>query len=496
VSRVRAWARSHGLPLAGCAALATALGWVIGAAPLAGLAGGPRLAAALLAAGCAAAAAIGLRALMAAARRSGGATRVASILLALGIVVAILMPGLSLLGGGRQSKLLAAGVGLGDLPDALRWAFLTSLIGLCALFAGESLVRAARRRSAGDGAPPPGVSRHDALATYLVLAAIAAAVVLLLPQGSREQALAERGTIEGQGLVALLRWSGPLAIALAILRRHFGRRSLVAVNVVLAALIVAQGVRSPLLLIGLAALARVLQALVERKVRLRLALPAVALGVYLGAALLVGLSTWRGEIIRDHPASLSGHLVEALASPVPKLQEVGGLDSLDGLLLTRRVEPAVVGASWTDPAKALTGFIPHQLWDGKPEWLSVAVTSHYLGWAAGGIFLSGFGYAGLVFGGWTGVAVLFLLLGAGAEAIYGRVRADSVAAVLLTYFLVRFFFNGDAFDAFHALGLYGLFRVAAAAGRIGSRAAAPASDPAAPAAPGLPASSPTSGWAQ
>jgi len=272
--------------------------------------------------------------------------------------------------------------------------------------------------------------------------------------------------------VALLRWSGPLAIALAILRRHFGRRSLVVVSVVLTGLAAGQGVRSPLVLIGLAVLARVLQAVGERRTRLRVAVPAMALGCYLAAALLVGLSTWRGDIIRDRPASLPSHLATALASPVPKLQQEGGLDSLDGLLLTRRAEPEAVGASWTDPAKALTGFIPHQVWEGKPDWLSVAVTSHYLGWAAGGIFLSGVGYAGLIFGGWPGVALAFLVLGAAAEALSGRMRADSLASVLLTYFLVRFLFNGDAFDAFHVIGLYALFRVAAAVAAVGSRSLA------------------------
>ena len=140
-------------------------------------------------------------------------------------------------------------------------------------------------------------------------------------------------------------------------------------------------------------------------------------------------------------------------NPFGQLWEIGGLDTLDGLSLATKVNPDAVGASWSDPAKAVLGFIPHQLWPDKPEWLGSTVTQYYTAFEAGGIFLSGPGYLLIVFRSKLGIALGFLLLGLMSEALFRRLRVVSIWTVLLAYFLLRFSFGGDAFDAFHVLGL-------------------------------------------
>jgi hypothetical protein len=138
--------------------------------------------------------------------------------------------------------------------------------------------------------------------------------------------------------------------------------------------------------------------------------------------------------------------------PWGRLQQQG-LDTVDGLILSTKVDRDYVGASVADPLKIVTGFVPRLVWPEKPPWLGEMVTQHYTNFGAGGIFLSGPGYTVIVFGTAAAVPLLFLLLGFFTESIFRRMTEPSIWTVLLAYFLVRFFFAGDAFDAFHVLGL-------------------------------------------
>ena len=101
----------------------------------------------------------------------------------------------------------------------------------------------------------------------------------------------------------------------------------------------------------------------------------------------------------------------------------------------------------------LLGFIPHQIWPGKPQWLFTRVTQAYLNFGAGGIFLSAPGYFLIVYGTVIAIPIAFLLLGVFSETMFRRMREPSIFTALLAYFFVRFFFAGDAFDAFHVIGL-------------------------------------------
>ncbi len=91
--------------------------------------------------------------------------------------------------------------------------------------------------------------------------------------------------------------------------------------------------------------------------------------VWVAATLLVALPEWRTDVRFGVGTSIISTIGDAAVNPFGQLWEIGGLDTLDGLSLATKVNPDAVGASWSDPAKAVLGFIPHQLWPDKPEWL-------------------------------------------------------------------------------------------------------------------------------
>ena len=63
----------------------------------------------------------------------------------------------------------------------------------------------------------------------------------------------QRGTVTGQGAIQLFGYSAPLAIAIGILNRHWGSRFLAAVSLGVLAFLIAEGIRTPLLIIAAAA---------------------------------------------------------------------------------------------------------------------------------------------------------------------------------------------------------------------------------------------------
>ena len=301
--------------------------------------------------------------------------------------------------------------------------------------------------------------------TYGALVLLGIALTVILPEQPKEVIFEQRGRIEGEGAIQLMGYAIPLAISIAVLHRHWGSRWLVALDLLLVIVVlVPGGTRSPLLIVGMALLVRFLYQTAGVRVGPGTVV-AAGIGLWVAATLLVGISDWRGNVrvgIQDSPSQA---LVRAAPNPFNKLWE-GGLDTVDGLTLSTKVNRQDVDASWTDPAKVVLGFIPHQVWPEKPEWLGVTVTQYYTNFEAGGIFLSGPGYLLIVFGTKIAVGLGFLLLGLGSEAIFGRLRRPSIWTALLAYFLLRFFFGGDAFDAFHVLGLALLVLAAWAVGSV------------------------------
>lgn len=394
-----------------------------------------------------------------------GPERLGSALLAGGALIAVVLPGAQLLAGLRESILSELGFEAIDAGADVATASLIFLLALVAFAAGETLSAAAARedRRAERGRIQKAVEARE---TYLVLIAVGLLVAWLLPVGDQQDAFSTRGETEGEGIVALLWWSFPLAVTLGVLKRHWGSPILVALSIgVLAYGTVALGTRSPLLLVGIAVLLRLL-ASARTPGRTARMVAVTAACLYLGAAAAVGVASWRGAVIEGEQASITDEIGGALVNPFSRLADAG-LDTLDGLILATKVDPAAIGASPADLTKVATGFVPHQLWPEKPEWLGNELTEYYLGVGGGGLFISGPGYGLVIFGGVLGMGLAFVVLGAGSAALYRRFEPASAAAAFLTYFFARFFFGGgDAFDAFHVIGLCLVLAAAAALGAI------------------------------
>ena len=389
-----------------------------------------------------------------AALRSGrGFSHLGTIILAGGTLLAVVLPGLQLLAGSRITRTEDRGFPIADIGPDVGLAFLVFTLAVVAMYAGETLAhRPTRERVAG--APTRQLGRPWETRTTYGFLLFVGLPIYAMTLGGGQEAFEARGSVEGQGAIQLLGYAPPLAVTIGLLNRHWGSRALVCTSLFLVAFMIAIGLRTPLLIVGAAAAIRYLYTGAGRRFSLG-QVAAIALAVYLGAILVVSMSAWRGQRYEANALSLSEVMVEAASDPFSRLQENGQLDTVDGLILSTKVDREQVGASASDPLKIITGFIPHQLWPEKPKWLSSEVSQAYtnFGNSGAGFFLSGPGYTIIVFGTAAAVPLLFLLLGFFSESIFRRMAEPSIWTALLAYFLLRFFFAGDAFDAFHTLGL-------------------------------------------
>lgn len=411
---------------------------------------------AVLGLACASVVGVSLRSCVRAARGLGRWTHLGSLFLSIGSLVAFLLPGLQLIAGGRRSKLSAIGWPLFSLDRDVIGADILIALVLIGFFAGELLIAnvyANTQSRRGPSIKSLGLDWNSE-ATWTALLCLSGFVVFLrlLNFGSLQATFSARGTAKGVGFFAILGWAPALTVAIAALHHHYDSRKAVAASILLVAYLIVAGNRSPLLLIFVAFVLRFVSTLrtPSRTFRVTILLAALA---YLAATLAVAQSAWRGEVMRGNHMSLVTATSNALADPFASLGE-SGLDSLDGLILARQVDPRTVKASWTDPVKIVTGFVPHQLWPAKPEWLSGTVARTYLHYGASGMFLSGAGYTTLIWGGAGGAILAFFLLGIWSSWMLLKTRgAFTVRDLLVIYFLLRFTFAGDAFDGFHVLGL-------------------------------------------
>ncbi len=383
-----------------------------------------------------------------------GPSRLSSAIFASGALLAIALPGAELLAGLRRSILVVLGYGgLSPVHDVSA-AYALTLLALLSCVIGEELAihwwpvvgpspwRAGRR-----------LARLDSRLTFWVLLGFGALGLLLLPRGSDQVAFSSRGQATGQGIFVTLQYCLPLAVSIGILASHWRSRVLPLISAGATALAVYwTGARTPLLIIGAAVMVRILIQYGVTRHSLRYVL-AMSAAVYIGAVLLVGISSWRGLTIQGLQPSIVEQVYLALPNPFGQLTNAG-LDTLDGMTLSMAINPDTVGASWTDPFKAVTNLIPSQLWPSKPEWLGAIVTHRFLNFGGGaGIFLSGPGYLFLVFGGPLGTAAGFLVIGFGSARLLTRLRTPAILVALVAYLLFRFFVGGDAFDVFNTLTL-------------------------------------------
>ena len=122
---------------------------------------------------------------------------------------------------------------------------------LVAFWAGELLAEAiAVRKGREQIVPSRPIGRPwETRATYWFLVVVGVLLII----ASIGSDFSQRGTVTGQGVIQLFGYSAPLAIAVGMLNRHWGSRFLAAVSLGLMAFLIAEGIRTPLLIIAAAA---------------------------------------------------------------------------------------------------------------------------------------------------------------------------------------------------------------------------------------------------
>ncbi|HEY6796561.1 MAG TPA: hypothetical protein VI248_17945 [Kineosporiaceae bacterium] len=390
--------------------------------------------------------------------------------------------------GQLPSKLAAAGV-LGPPTGAdvtglcLRWS-LELWVVLTAEHAATVVVSTAQALPVTPARPRrrPWLAPY-APATVAVLVFVGLLATLAFPPAD----LADRAD-GGQGAQTILRSFLVCGLALGVHVGGVARIRTLAVTLGGAAYLVAQSVRSPLVLVFFALLVQRMNARGARRVSpaevARLGVLAVA--VALAAAFM---SVARANETRGLGLSTGEIVAQVEADPVLAVLEAG-IDTLDGYRLARAVapeEPAHPG----DLVNVVTTFVPRALWPDKPTTLPVDVSARYLGYRASGQFLSPVGYLRLMTGsypgGLAGLAVLAFLAALAVIRVHG-----SFWEVLVTYGTFRFLLGGSSFDIYYVLALAvpvllsrALVGLAAQAGLLPPEAVtAPP-----PARPGLPARS-------
>lgn len=271
-----------------------------------------------------------------------------------------------------------------------------------------------------------------------------------------------RGEATGVGLMSMASWALAIGIALSVLHSHWGSRGRFAISAAGALLLLAAGVRSPLVLIATAAIPRIIVYLATHRHPIRTWLCALA-GTDLFIAVGTGLNLWRGSIRHGTPGNLSGFIFEAAMNPFSAMTR-SGTDTVDGLLFVQALPDDAIDTSPLDLIKAVTYLVPRQLYPGKPPLISNELSAEYLHFGTSGMFLSGPGYLILIGGGAMAALVGFLVLGAGYARL-ASFRGTGLLWLLVTYTAIRFFMGGEAYDFFKGfqLGLTCLLALAIAA---------------------------------
>jgi hypothetical protein len=391
---------------------------------------------------------------------------VASLLVSIGTLLAVSFPGWELLSGGRTSVLSRLGVAATFVTATAPRAEEVFLLALLALVVGETI--AVRRLTSSDGGSGGSRGQHHPTVekrTYWLLVC-GSLIAMAVGHGSLVVAYSTRGEIRGLGYLTVVEAGAPVAVALGIMRRHWRSRALWLVSAfVTCAYVIVSGTRTPLLVVGVALVLAAATRL--GRARLTKVLAILLVLAYVGSVVVVSLSEWRAQVATGQNASISQAVRSVAGDPFSQLATNGHLDTLDGLVLAMNVNRNRVHAQWWDPAKAVLNLVPYQLWPQKPPWLGAVVSHTYTDFGGNaGIFLSGPGYAWIVYGGLAGVLVVFLVVGAIGALAARMVRTSPVIGVLLTYFVFRFCFAGDAFDLFETIEFVGMFVLATMTAKI------------------------------
>lgn len=390
--------------------------------------------------------AVGLRVTLNTYRLTGMLFGAGSLILSALNLAAVSIPAYTLVWGMREAtveRLLGAQIAT---QPALTTALNTFSACIVAFLVGELLLaRRAATASAARYQPSP---VQKTMATILLLiGGLTYAADIAAGIGAD---FATRGEAQGGGLSSMAHWSLPLGICINVLNSHWKSKAYQLATVSGVSLIVLSGVRSPLMLICVAFVPRIIRGLTNRRHAGRIWVLSSAGTISL---ICVGsaLNLWRGSIRRGDPIPLTEALQATYSDPLKALTQAG-IDTLDGLLFVQYLPPGAVSTGPTDLLKAVTTLIPRQIYEDKPDFLSNIVSSRYLGFGTAGMFMSGPGYLELILGSTLAAVAGFLLLG----LLYGRLfrlPADSIAWVVASYVLIRFYMGGDSFDIFAGLQL-------------------------------------------
>ncbi len=294
-------------------------------------------------------------------------------------------------------------------------------------------------------------------ATATILAFVGVIGLLATLATSRAEAFQQRDSGGIGGLITFAYWGASAYVVYTILgwkKPH----SLIfpALGTALALGLIFSGNRSPVALIGLAVLVRLVA---DRRVK-TIAITVCCLPV--GLLVFSYQAVWRGLVARSLPSDPASVFKIIFADPSAALVRLG-LDSIDGHALTVDLLRQGFAARPWDLATAVLNFVPRALWESKPTLLGGEIGRLYLGTSGSGIFLSGPGYLSLVAGSTTFGAILFVVLILAIKSLARRPR-HLFFVVAAAYLATRFTIAGDAFDVFLALQLIVIFTLAEFAG--------------------------------
>lgn len=253
--------------------------------------------------------------------------------------------------------------------------------------------------------------------------------------------------LPGQGIPVLLRTFLLTGTALSVYYRFHKSRLVFFLTAISMVVFLSGNVRSPILVIGLAYIARELPHL--KKIKMKTLVFSVILLV-LFSFLATTMSSLRANITRNQGFSPNKIIERNLSDPVLGIYGAG-LDTLDGYRFSREIATRESGRPQDLLNIALT-FIPRQIWEKKPSDFSVDMSAKYLGYQVSGQFLSPIGYLTLIFDSYLFGLFVFVLLILIYSLVSKRYFETFWNAILLTV-AFRFFIGGSSFDIYYGLTL-------------------------------------------
>lgn len=343
-----------------------------------------------------------------------------------------------------DSKLVARGFAqppqLPEIDDlCVLWSTELALVLLVEIAVTHVIRKRQRSKSHVPSAEFASEKGYKLLANSLIVFGLLASVAL--PNAD----IAERAA-SGQGAATLLRTLLICGLAMLCFYGFFKSNSYLAVTVVGVAFLVAQNVRSPLLVLLIAYLAGLMarRELTGRKLSILAALSVCfsVLGAFMSAS--------RANETRNYGLSTSEIFFATIRSPWRTVYE-SGIDTLDGYRLSRLLAGDVTPNPY-DFLSVATNFVPRMLWPDKPTDFTVQISSDYLGYGSSGQYLSPVGYLTLSFGSYIAAVTVFATLVALAVSLASKFGESFWLVIILTA-VFRFALGGSAFDIYYCATL-------------------------------------------